>query len=316
MLLTAILLWRAGTPRLVVPARPKSWATRLPAIRVCCTIMEHPVSARAVASKACQSRVWTHTVSLVNSIRDVNKEYRIASEEMGSGCAGRWGNYHFILTCEHVIHKDAKPPDMRVFWRPYGEDQYKANSELRPDDIASATPIKDPNAVIHRCGWEDLAIITIDKSEAGPHSEFVDIANDRVDPAVDEPIHVCGYPWDKRILVDDRMISANRRETTHAVRPDIFSGQVMAGPTFLTKDFDADRHYLVPYNHPVSQHPDGFSGAAAWWESDKMEQVWRPSFKFAGICTHSYKDGTFERVVKASAVRQFLEEALGSPTQT
>jgi hypothetical protein len=111
--------------------------------------------------------------------------------------------------------------------------------------------------------------------------------------------------------VDDRDVSPQRREITAAIRPEIFSGQVILKPNFLPKDFDSDRHYLVPYAHSKSQDPKGFSGAAAWWEPPDHLQVWRPNYKFAGICTHSYKDGTFERIIKASAVRRFLEEQLG-----
>jgi hypothetical protein len=110
--------------------------------------------------------------------------------------------------------------------------------------------------------------------------------------------------------VDDRTIK-NKRELSNAMRPDIFSGQVLSGPTFAAQGFDPDRHYLVPYNHSISQHPGGFSGAAAWCESDQPQVVWKPNFKFSGICTHCYKDGTIERIVKASAVRRFLEEVFG-----
>ena len=50
---------------------------------------------------------------------------------------------------------------------------------------------------------------------------------------------------------------------------------------------------------------------SAWWESDQPQVVWKSNFKFAGICTHCYKDGVVERIVKASAARLFLEEIFG-----
>ncbi len=274
-------------------------------------MIEHPIGTLLEAEKACQSRVWTYSLGIINSIRKVDPATRMDWEEMGTGCAGRWGNHYFILTADHVIHPDARPCDLRLFWRPFGDDKYLADSHLRPQDIVNGIPIKDPNAAIHRCQWEDLAIITIDPSEAGPHSEFVDMANDWADPGVDELVHVFGYPCDRHIVVDDREVSPKRREVTAAIRPDIFSGQVMAGPNFLTKDFDPDRHYLVPYKHPKSRDPRGFSGAAVWWEPREPLQVWRPNYRFAGVCTHAYKKGTVERIVKASAVRRFLEEELG-----
>jgi hypothetical protein len=48
-----------------------------------------------------------------------------------------------------------------------------------------------------------------------------------------------------------------------------------------------------------------------FWRPPDPQQVWRPNVKFAGVCTHAYKKGTVERIVKASAVRRFLEEELG-----
>jgi hypothetical protein len=48
-----------------------------------------------------------------------------------------------------------------------------------------------------------------------------------------------------------------------------------------------------------------------WWESDQKQTVWRPNFKFAGICTACYKRGSVVQVVKASVVRRFLEEVFG-----
>jgi hypothetical protein len=278
-------------------------------------MIEHPIATQLAAQKACQSRVWTYTVAVVNSIRDVDVDKRMDGEGAASGSACKWGKHHLILTANHVIHKDAKPSDLRLFWRPYAEDLYLADKDLKPEHIVDAVAIKDPHAAIHRCGWEDLAIITIDPSEAGPHSEFIDVGTESVDPAVNEWINVCGFPYDKRIRIDDRMVTEHRREVKNALRPEIFSGQVLPGPDFPTKDFVADRHYLVPYIHKTSNYPGGFSGAAAWWESDKPLQVWRPNFKFAGVCTHCYKhrNPILERIVKASTVQKFLQEALGNP---
>jgi len=79
------------------------------------------------------------------------------------------------------------------------------------------------------------------------------------------------------------------------------------------RDFDPDRHYLVPYE-PAKEgkHPRGISGAAMWVQSLEKSLVWAARFNFGGICTSSYKDGTIERVVKASVVCQFLTEVFGT----
>jgi len=275
---------------------------------------EHPIGTMIAGQEACHSRVWTHSVGIINTIRDVDRDARTDQETNGTTSLGRWGVHHFLLTANHVIHPDAKVSDLRLFWRPYGDDKYLANTELQADDIVNGVSIRDPKAHIIRCRWEDLAIIKIDPSAAGQYSEFVDITKDWVDPAFDETVHVFGYPVDRHIVVGNQVVSPTRREVTVAIRPDIFSGKVMPGPTFLASGFDADRHYLIPYDHPKSKHPRGFSGAAAWWEPADPQQVWRPNFKFAGVATHCYehRNPILERIIRASVVRQFLKEVLGT----
>ena len=133
--------------------------------------MEHIQELQKQASDACLLRVSTHTVGIINSIRTVGFDpithRRGDGEEMGTGCAGCWGKHHFILTAGHVLHSDAKPPDLRIFWRPSGGIERIADADLRPQDIVDGIAIRDPKAVIHRCGWEDLAMITINPAEAG-----------------------------------------------------------------------------------------------------------------------------------------------------
>src|SRR5262249_38574885 len=154
-------------------------------------------------------------------------------------------------------------------------------------------PITDPNAVIYRCDWEDLAVITLDRNRAGEYTEFFDIENCSVDPALNEVVNCCGYPFDRNVLVGKYMIG-NKEERTVAIRPEIFSGRVLPEPNeqerkFQITAYDSERHYLVPYEHDLSKHPLGFSGAAMWWESDQKQIVWRPNFLFAGVCTCCYK---------------------------
>ena len=105
------------------------------------------------ASDACLLRVSTHTVGIINSIRIVGfdpiTQRRGDGEEVGTGCAGRWGVHHFILTAGHVLHSGAKPPDLRIFWRPSGGIERAADADLKPQDIVDGVPVRDPNAVIH-----------------------------------------------------------------------------------------------------------------------------------------------------------------------
>jgi hypothetical protein len=50
-----------------------------------------------------------------------------------------------------------------------------------------------------------------------------------------------------------------------------------------------------------------------WVESSEQHAFWAARFKFAGTCTICYQDGTVEQIVKASVVRQFLFDVLGTP---
>lgn len=282
--------------------------------------MENQEELKRQACEASINRVATHTVGIINSLRtkgyDPTTNRRGDGEEMGTGCAGRWGPNHFILTARHVIKEEAAPSDLRIFWRPAPFIERRSDRDLTLNDIADGTPIKDSSAVIHRCPWEDLAVVIIDPKGAGEHTEFFDIENGWVDPAVGEIVNCCGFPFDRNVLVKRSMVGA-KEEQTIAVRPEIFSGHVLPEPSeeerkFQITAYDPDRHYLVPYEHGISKHPLGFSGAAMWWESDQKQVVWRPNFHFAGVCTSGYKKGTIEQVVKASTVRKFLANVFGT----
>src|SRR6202042_1280855 len=100
-------------------------------------VNEHPIGTIVEAQKACQTRVWIHSVGIINTIRNVDPENRRDEETNGAGSLGRWGNHHFILTANRVIHTDATPSDLRLFWRRFGDDKYLADSDLHAEHITS-----------------------------------------------------------------------------------------------------------------------------------------------------------------------------------
>ncbi|HZP62668.1 MAG TPA: hypothetical protein VFB28_04565 [Terriglobales bacterium] len=104
-------------------------------------------------------RVSAHTVGIINSIRTVGfdpiTKRRGDGEEVGTGCAGFWGKNHFIVTASHVLHPDAEPCDLRLFWRSSAGIDRVAGADRKPEDIVNGVPIRDPNATIYRCTWED-----------------------------------------------------------------------------------------------------------------------------------------------------------------
>lgn len=75
-------------------------------------------------------------------------------------------------------------------------------------------PLKDQNAVIYRCAWEDLAIVSI-SPDAIPNLEFFDAKSQRVDPMPGETVHCLGFPTDFGQLVEKKMVG-NKEERTIA----------------------------------------------------------------------------------------------------
>ena len=267
------------------------------------------------AAKASIQRLWKHTVSIVNGIRTAGTDPRTNrwadGEQFGSGCTALWGKQHVVLTARHVL-EGAEVSDLRLFSYP-GAFQYRAAADLRKEDVVDAAPLPADNAVIHRCEWDDLALIVVERGDVGEHVEFFDLRNDWIDPMEGEPVHCFGFPSDSNVPWEVFMVG-NKEERTVAIYPGTFDGIVTYFPTFLPRQFDPERHYLVPFAQAnEGKHPEGYSGGGAWWESDQPKLIWRPNYKFAGICTSCYKDGAFEQIVKASVVRRFVEEVLGHP---
>jgi hypothetical protein len=160
-------------------------------------------------------------------------------------------------------------------------------------------------------------LITIALEHAGPYTEFFDIANEWIDPPEGDPVHCCGFQLDRGFIFDRKIIGESE-ERSIGLSPFVFDGVVLPSPTeierrFTITSFNPENHYLIPFEDAEKGlSPEGYSGGATWWESDKLPIVWAPTFKFAGICSVSYEKGAKEQVIKASAVRRFLWEVFGS----
>lgn len=267
------------------------------------------------------NRLWKHTVGIVNGIRTVGDDpltgKRGDTEQPGSGSVGQWGNHHFILTAGHVV-EGAKPSDIRVFASSASAIEYRSPTDLRRQDIVAAAPLTNQSATIHRCGWEDLAAITIDP-ELLPTAVFFDALNNWIDPPEGQWVHSLGFPFDNGVLTEQKMVRGNE-ERTIVLQGTFISANVLPLPSendlkYKITAFDSDRHYLIPYAEAANgKHPRGFSGAGAWWEDEQKEVIWTPAFKFAGTITVCYKNGSVLQVIKASVVRRFLGEIFGSAT--
>ena len=264
------------------------------------------------ASDASLNHVLHRTVGVVNEVRITGKhpDGRIADEEVpGTGCPVLWDESHLILTAKHVIDT-ATVNDIRIAAFPPTAVTFKGPEHLTLDDMEVGEPLPANGRIVF-CEWEDLAAIVI-PSTALPKCDFVDIQRAWIDPAEGELVHCCGFPSDHNVTAD-RKIIAGKEEIGIGIYPTVFNGKVLPQPSeddlkFRITDFDADRHYLIPYACSGSKHPGGISGAAVWWETDQEMLVWRPEFKFAGTCVCTYRNGTIVQVIKASVVRRFLKE--------
>ena len=177
-------------------------------------------------------------------------------------------------------------------------------------------PVDRERVTIHRCDWEDLALLA-GPPESFPVREFFDAKTEWLDPGVGEVLHCIGFPTDSGFVCEKKKFG-ERDEWTIAVYPSLFSASVLPHPTendlkYKITAFNQDRHFLVPLDGAATgKRPHGISGAAVWWESDQMRAIWRPDFKFAGVCVCCYNRGAVLQIVRASVVRRFLQEVFGS----
>ena len=62
--------------------------------------------------------------------------------------------------------------------------------------------ISDPNAAIHRCQWEDLALITLQPHALGTSLEFADLAIFWADPHENQSVYGLGYPVSSGLIFE------------------------------------------------------------------------------------------------------------------
>jgi len=269
--------------------------------------------------QACLAHLLAHTIAIVNGIRMEGTSRltgkRGDSEQPGTGTPIKSGNRCLILTAGHVF-EGATARDLRFLTFANQGLHFKSPREITRLDAVDAQPLTDTNAEIHHCKWEDLAVVTVHPEEF-PFLDYIEVSANSAEPSEGEMLNFCGFPSDHSKIIEKR-ISGDREEVGIALFPTIFSGKVLPTPPaedikFKYDDFDPQRHFLVPYEIPhMSSHPRGFSGAAAWWESDEKQTIWRPNFKFAGTCTHSNREGTVLRIVRAPLILKFLSEIFPS----
>jgi hypothetical protein len=229
----------------------------------------------------------------------------------------KWGRHHFILSAGHVFER-AAPKDLRVLTFEELPRDYIAPRTISHQDVADPCPLTE-DSVIHRCEWEDLAIVTVDHDRF-PRVDFTDLADSWIDPTAGQDVDGCGFPTDHNVAVEKRILSDGREQVDLGLYPTLFGGRVSPFPSpdevkfYYGGDLDPQKHYLIPYQSGgVSDEPAGISGSAVWWWNNERQVIWRPNFIFAGTVTHYHRKKMRIRVVKASVVRRFVTELFGNP---
>jgi hypothetical protein len=289
-------------------------------------------------NEAERERTWSHTVGISNralggdmGIDPYTKLPGTQEQAVGTGLAGVWGGHRFILTAKHVLDK-ATVSDLDFFVRQTPSLKTQHQSQVTMRDAVEPEPLKDRNATIHSCSWEDLAIVKLTDPDAfGPMVEYFDIGKSWSAVRKGVTVFGVGYPVSYGVALTNKIergvVLPNQRVGNLVRRsiilwPVSFNGEVLPRPSndaikFKFRGFDSERHFLFPYEHTLHGYrPEGISGAAVWVLSKEHHQVWAPRFKFAGTCTSCNEKGDVEWVVKASTVRRFLTEVFGPIPKT
>lgn len=268
-------------------------------------------------TKAIEERLWTHTIGIINLAREQRGPdplgealQAIQRGEAGTSFAGTWGKHHFLGTAKHVL-ESAEVKDLLFFPRNVGDLRREDASQIRMEDVFEPSSLRDSTAIIHRCEWEDLALIAMPPDALSTFIEFFDMRAS-ADPAENDPLIGMGYPLSSKLILQNRG-QADPIERAIVLSPTPFSGVVLpASRGKLFKNFDPDHHFLMEYDPAKDgHHPSGISGAAVWTRHERRQDVWSVTVEFAGVCSSCYRDGKIEQVIRASSVCRFLREALG-----
>jgi hypothetical protein len=272
---------------------------------------------RKESEKVLISRLWAHTIGIVNQkpITGTLNGKPCTDEQPGTSSAIRWGQHHCILTANHVIeHADRQ--DLRFFFRPNANLDIGTREELERQDYIEHHPGWSAEIYdIIRCEWEDMAIITVKSELKYLNAEFFDLESAWGDPAVGTVVSSAGFPTHEPVHLGTIRRGTNEEHRIGlALTP--WDGPVVDKPDSYiesyteTNPFDPERHFFAKWDPPdPKMKMKGFSGGAVWSEAPTVKGgVWSIKLIFAGMCTH--QKGKLARMVRASAVRRFLEESL------
>jgi hypothetical protein len=274
------------------------------------------------ASKAMFNRIWSHTVGIVNESkqeRQVGKlpdGRRVEESPPGTASLVQWGSHTCILTAAHVV-QNAGADDLKFF---IGSQSLKEQSRQEVESqayVEAYQPKPLEITEIFRCAWEDMAVLTV--SPGGIKAEFHKIKSTWADPQEGAVVQVLGFPTHDPLALGVERVGEQEQRTV-GLTPTAWDGKVVPVPSgweessFTEYPYDSEKHFLSEWK-PIDQNMGlkGFSGAAAWTlASVPNARLWSTKLLFGGMCTHFYRKRGLGRMIKASIVIRFFEEALGS----
>lgn len=272
----------------------------------------HAIGRGIEENKAFLEGLFWHMLGVVNlvpRIRTVDGR-PVRWQEIGTGTACSYRGANFILTARHVLD-DAGPSDLRFFPRASGRIEWADELGHRTRAVRVALDVSH----IIRCGWEDLAAIVLPPGPA-PHEgiRFCELPGNLSDPPDRAMCVVVGYPYDRTRPAETERAEEGLVHNLCA-RTDAFWSTIVDTDRLLS-GFNRDSHFLLRFSPSFpGGRPDGYSGAGVWFAlgGPGSRAVWSADPMLAGVQTHGYRESGLLRVVKASVVKAFIEEAF--PTQ-
>jgi len=271
---------------------------------------EHEIGLLLTENRAFIERIAWYSVGVVNLLAGVDHRERRAADEIGTGTACIWKDYHIILTADHVVAK-TKPSDLAFLLRVDDAIKWEGTGEKEEVVARVALPVED---IVH-CKEKDLAAIVLRARElSGFKMQFCELpkslAKNRT-PRSEGSLVLLGYPQDRATLMS-QVKTADSIANIFYLRPIVLAGTIAEAPTKpLSSRYDPERDVLLNYAPAdPNMEPYGFSGAAAW--SDRHERsgtLWTADPVLFGVQTNAFMSSKLLLVVGAPAVREFLEES-------
>jgi hypothetical protein len=154
---------------------------------------EHEIGLLLTENRAFVERIAWYSVGIVNRLAGVDRQERIAADDIGTGTACTWKNYHIILTADHVV-AGAQASDLAFLLRVDDAIKWEGTAEKEEVIERVTLPVED---IVHCKGKDLAAIILRSKELRGLKMQFCELpkslAKNRT-PRSEGSLILLGYP--------------------------------------------------------------------------------------------------------------------------